>query len=344
MTRAAEDLNSLPTEYSFVTLSLNPEATISNLKNEELSAACRRLRRKTFVAFVGDRRQFFMPWEPYHSWQFYLVFQGLREENIGQGFEPQMSVPILPNTVHPLHREPLDPGYALPWNDCYISEFIQFDARVATQMTEEEPVYCATSEEAERIQTYFEEDIQRRKELEPQIVAYRAITGGSGTAGHSETQSEAPWGSAGDCDSVEELRNKSSTSANSEEPLGKGGAGIMLDEMTQQPHSSLFVVEVSFDLSSTSEIHDPAEFFEEVAVLKKLTVEFEDARKRREIENAQRIDQEYFAIVQASRHQTLARALEYGRRWNKGIVDRVKNLFFELPRTVFFRTSRKDDL
>ncbi|KAE9395105.1 hypothetical protein BT96DRAFT_774502, partial [Gymnopus androsaceus JB14] len=120
-----------PTEYSFVVLALDPVATVSNLKNEELTAACRRLPRKRYVAFVGDRQQlFFMPWEPYHSWTFYPVYRGVREENQRKGIEPQMSVPILPNRTHPLSREPLDPGYPLPWNECYISDFIQFDARV----------------------------------------------------------------------------------------------------------------------------------------------------------------------------------------------------------------------
>ncbi|KAJ3786929.1 hypothetical protein GGU10DRAFT_161026 [Lentinula aff. detonsa] len=327
MTSVAENRISLPTEYSFVTLSLDPEATVSNLKNEELSAACRRLQRKTFVAFTGERRQFFMPWEPYHSWQFYLVFQGLREENVGQGIEPQMSVPILPNTTHPLCREPLDPGYALPWNDCYISEFIQFDARVATRVTEEEPVCCTTSEEATRIRAYFDEDIQRRRELEPQIVAVRAITGSDGID-CSDTDSEAPWSSSfvDEYGSMEEAQYEDREST----PLRKGGesgARIMLDEMTSRPHSNLFVVEVSFDLSSTDQIHNPDNFFEEVAFLKKLTIELENARKQREIENAQRIDEEHFAAVQAARNKPPQ--AYYARRWHRRITTwmKMKNSF-----------------
>ncbi|GAW06667.1 kinase-like partial [Lentinula edodes] len=65
--------------------------------------------------------------------------------------------------------------------------------------------------------------------------------------------------------------------------------------MTARPHSNLVVVEVSFDLSSTAQIHCPDEFFKEIASLKRLTIELEHTRMQREVENAQRIDQEYFA-------------------------------------------------
>ncbi|KAJ4475618.1 hypothetical protein J3R30DRAFT_3294311 [Lentinula aciculospora] len=294
---------SLPTEYSFVALSLDPEATVSDLKNELLTAACRRLQRKTFVAYVGERRQFFMPWEPHHSWQFYLVFQALRKEDPALGIEPQMSVPVLPNTSHPLHREPLDPGYALPWNDCYISESIQFNARVVTRMTEE-PVYCATSEEAERIQGYFDEDSKRRRELKPQILAARAIMGKENIE-RRDVESESPWGfGEEEHGSTAEARGKSSASASIDASLERSNedeAKIMLDELTAQPRRNLFVVEVSFDLSSAELIHEPDEFFQEVASLTKLTIELENARKQREIMNAQRIDQEYFAAIQEGR-------------------------------------------
>ncbi|KAJ3877040.1 hypothetical protein F5051DRAFT_409752 [Lentinula edodes] len=264
------NIQSLPTEYSFVALSLNPEATVSSLENEELTAACRRLQRKTFVALVGERRQFFMPWEPYHSWQFYLIFQGLREEDAARGIEPEMSVPILPNTTHPLCRQALDPGYALPWNDCYFSESIQFDARVATCVTGEEPVYYATSEEVERIQRYFEEDVQRRRVLRPQIVAVRAITGSTRDIEHNDAESEVPWASSfvGERGSMDRARGEDSASASSRKGSGSD-ARIMLDEMTARPHSNLVVVEVSYDLSSTAQIHCPDEFFKEIASLKR---------------------------------------------------------------------------
>lgn len=208
-----------------------------------------------------------MPWEPYHSWPFYLVFQGLREENQGKGFEPQMSVPILPNKTHPLCREPLDPGYPLPWNSCYISDFIQFDARAATHVTEEEPVCWATPDEVARIQDYFEEDIQRRRQLQPQIAAIRIIA----DTETSDTESEAPWGSRDDLRSVDEESEEQEEQGESSESrtTREDDTGIMLGEMTSRPHSSLVVVEVSFDLSSADQIHQPEDFFQEVTSLKR---------------------------------------------------------------------------
>lgn len=209
-----------------------------------------------------------MPWEPYHSWPFYLVFQGLRKEDQGKGIEPQMSVPILPNKTHPLCREPLDPGYPLPWNNCYISDFIQFDARVATHVTEEEPVCWATPNEVARIQYYFEEDIQRRQQLKPQIAAIRAIIGDTGSFESSDTESEAPWGSRDDLGPVDEEGEEQDESSESR-AAEEDDTAIMLGEMTSRPHSGLVVIEVSFDLSSADRIHQPEDFFKEVTFLKR---------------------------------------------------------------------------
>lgn len=179
-----------------------------------------------------------------------------------------MSVPILPNRTHPLSREPLDPGYPLPWNDCYISDFIQFDARVATNETEEEPVCWATSEEAARIQDYFGEDIQRRWQLKPQIFAIRAMRGDEGSSESSDTESEVPWESRDDFDPVGE-ENERQSEGSEPRAAEENNTRIMLGELTSRPHSSLVVVEVTFDLSSTDQIHHPSDFFEEVRYLKK---------------------------------------------------------------------------
>ncbi|KAG7089310.1 hypothetical protein E1B28_011006 [Marasmius oreades] len=130
---------SLPNPYSFVVINLEPSLSVAHLNVPELTEACSKLNTKKYVAYVGEREQDVVkPHVPYHSFLFYLVYQGLRRLKDGR-VGPEVCYPVLPNTSHPLSRSPLDPGRPLPWDNCYISEFVSFPALCPTVICETKP-------------------------------------------------------------------------------------------------------------------------------------------------------------------------------------------------------------
>lgn len=76
-----------------------------------------------------------------------------------------MCVPILPNTAHPTLRLPMNLTRPLPWEDCYLSIFLSFDARVAIKIVDEDPPYLLSPAERVRLEDLMSDDRGRRIEL-----------------------------------------------------------------------------------------------------------------------------------------------------------------------------------
>ncbi|KAF9260077.1 hypothetical protein L218DRAFT_933088 [Marasmius fiardii PR-910] len=130
---------SLPKPYAFVVISLEPSLSVAYLNSSDLTDACNKINTKKYVAYVGECEQDVVkPHTPYHSFVFHLVYQGLRRLKGGL-VGAEVSYPILPNTTHPLSRSPLDPGRHLPWDNCYISEFVSISAVCPTVTCDTKP-------------------------------------------------------------------------------------------------------------------------------------------------------------------------------------------------------------
>ncbi|KAL0574467.1 hypothetical protein V5O48_007481 [Marasmius crinis-equi] len=362
---------SLPNANSFVVLNLDPVATVEHLDNPELTEACKKLDTRRYVAYVGDRCQpFFLKSEPYHSYEFFFVYQGLKPvgDSQGQQTDPSWCLPVLPNTSHPLSREPAEPTRPLPWADCFISPFVCTEARCRTFACEEKPASVNEFTHAERVRVgqVMDADIEtHRSKFSPseldlldaadiqsddESVYYNASSRDlNSTAEDSfdytpschekdlvevvavkeeRVSSEHPEGGP-------EAECKQEDSTTADVPLadfqhllpivGEDSCNLLeevimeldrrkeagKDDIPQQSALALHpsqiqlydpaminrpVVKVSFDLNEAGvELNDPADFFREVAALKQLKTEFETRRRQREIEEARRVDEEYFA-------------------------------------------------
>ncbi|KAK7031210.1 hypothetical protein VNI00_013626 [Paramarasmius palmivorus] len=277
----------LPTPDALLVVQLDPVDSVSYLDNPELTEACRKLKNKKYLAYVGLRNGLLWPDVPYYSYEFYFVHQGLKyEDELQQVIDPGMCAPILPNTSHPLGRAPLNPGQPLPWKDCYVSPFFAVDARSRNIVLDEEPpvIYQVGIDDAVRFAEYVNRDRQDLADRSsPPEQQDQHLSGG-----HC-------------CCCLEYESDDEELDRNEWNPTDQMERQRELEEVIEEFEEKdaelmeLVALKTSFDLTELDEVTDPAGFFEELKVLEKLKEEFVTSRKQREIEDANRIDEEYFS-------------------------------------------------
>ncbi|KAK7030873.1 hypothetical protein VNI00_013983 [Paramarasmius palmivorus] len=272
----------LPTPDAFVVVQLDPVDSVSHFNSPELTEACRKLKNKKYLALVGLRDGLLWPDVPYYSYDFYFVHKGLKcKDESQQDIDPGMCVPVLPNTSHPLGRAPLRPGRPLPWNDCYVSPFFAVDARCRNVTLDEEPpvLFKVSIDDAVRFSGFVDQDRQdiadRSPSEQPTLPSRCCCT-------LEQSSDVEPVGDQWNpTDEMEEFRELEE----------------IIDEFEEMDAEvmELAALKVSFDLTELDEVTDPAEFFEELKAFEKLKEELVTSRKRREIEDARKIDEEFFS-------------------------------------------------
>ncbi|KAF7971199.1 hypothetical protein HWV62_21886 [Athelia sp. TMB] len=113
-----------PMLTTFVTIKLDPIASIEVFEDEEATAAARGVVSKVYVGYVAN----FGDWdddedEDNGCYLIHLLRSGLPRPS--EAFiEQDMCTPIFPNTKHP-SRKPVIPNKPLPssWKDCYLASF-----------------------------------------------------------------------------------------------------------------------------------------------------------------------------------------------------------------------------
>ncbi|KAK7032314.1 hypothetical protein VNI00_013273 [Paramarasmius palmivorus] len=307
----------LPESNTFIVVQLDPVDSVSHLDNPVLTEACRELSNKKYLAYVGLRDGLFWPDVPYYSFEFLFVHRGLKErDETGQSVDPGMCVPVLPNTSHPLGREPLDPGQPLPWNDCYVSPFFAVNARSRNIILDEEPqTFKLSIDDAVRLSGFVRRDRQDLADrLHPELQA-RYVSDDDSCIEWAGSESEFADEEMSESESVDgaSIDGKSTDGETCEDECeckSKDGdewnpTGLMeeqrhfeeiLDEFDEMDAMLMEMValKASFDLSELEEVTDPAEFFEELKALTKLKEEHV-INKELEIEKARRIDEEFFS-------------------------------------------------
>ncbi|KAL0059904.1 hypothetical protein AAF712_013319 [Marasmius tenuissimus] len=260
---------------------------------------------------------------PYHTYEFKLIHQGLRKKDEEKCIEPEMSVPILPNTHHPLSRQPLKPSIPLPWQDCYVSHLFGGSARCRSTMLEEKPTHVRELESDNVFRSTLLMDEDRRtqqRRLEP---AHEAQCTGTEGLMDDDSGVESDYDSEDEDDpdqeefelimsmiDKEKLKRENpdrefyevllEAMAKVREELGLPPDGenstetapvIALDtEMYQLP-----VFNVSYDLSEVNRVNDPEDLYEELDALQRLMGKYKDGKMQEQIEKARQIDEEYFA-------------------------------------------------
>ncbi|KAJ7274994.1 hypothetical protein C8J57DRAFT_1313323 [Mycena rebaudengoi] len=140
-------LESLPTLGTVVAFTIDPLASLHPDAQEDPIAieACQNMVNKTYVGYVVEGLQFFLPWDPYHSYEIQFVLRGEPKGSPADGVEPSMFIPLSPSTgLHSSPREPLKLSNPLPWPDCYLSPFVKADIRSPTASTAD-PIDCRLS-------------------------------------------------------------------------------------------------------------------------------------------------------------------------------------------------------
>ncbi|ESK95326.1 hypothetical protein Moror_3898 [Moniliophthora roreri MCA 2997] len=310
---------SLPSVRSFVMVQFDPVATNAHLENPELTAACQKLETKKYVAYVDLAVGLPTLVAPYRSYVFYLVHQGLRQ-NREKGITEEMSVPILPNTSHPLSRTPIHPDKPLPWDNCYVSPGFTTGARCPTILLDQVPQTRIeiSTKEAWQLQRYMDEDklemelltkppgatgVEQDVNTVPQDESKEAqvqvdVHEQEGQAAESskaksmegshpnQPGEQAPAKNEIPVQAAEERVDDDASSTGRESNYVEGPGEIALGQI---------VLKASFDLSEVDQINDPAELFEEIRSCLQLYKDLELGRKERNIERARQVDEAYFA-------------------------------------------------
>lgn len=244
---------------AFVAVSIDPVASMGDLQSDEVTALCKEMKTKKYIAYVDmvrphtaqisalltlrhtqRRPETFTPSSSYHTYNFFFAYQGLSYLIDAQG--SQMDIPIFPNTIHE-SRPPVNPSKPFPWDDCYISIFPSVKARVAQRLVEHEAATMLSAEERSRLDMFMFEDKTRRPELltTPTVTNFEWCPDQLGFGGRRCTPD---W----EDESISvKLRS---------------GRDIAPSRDHTVP-----VITWSYDLSSAEIVNDPLEFYEELAVL-----------------------------------------------------------------------------
>ncbi|KAK0224621.1 hypothetical protein EDD85DRAFT_234401 [Armillaria nabsnona] len=145
----------------YVIVQLDPVASLKGLDDPETTKACEALVSKKYVACITWMQPLILGLE-YLSVSLTFVSNGIGEARPADHVLPEMTIPIYPNTQHPLSRPPLAPSKELPWPRCY--QTTQLGCQMRWRNTREAGVpllpaeYELTAKDATRLQMLSSED------------------------------------------------------------------------------------------------------------------------------------------------------------------------------------------
>ncbi|KAK0234043.1 hypothetical protein IW262DRAFT_1505767 [Armillaria fumosa] len=158
----------IPHLGEYVILQIDPVASLAGLDDPKATEACKALMFRKYVACVT----WIVP--PFHGAEYISVSFTLVSIGIGDGVPakfllPEMSIPIHPNTSHPLSRPSLMPSKNLPWKRCYQSTQLGSEVRCKNShilgMPWPPAKYELPAQESVRLQMLSSEDGNWRRRL-----------------------------------------------------------------------------------------------------------------------------------------------------------------------------------
>ncbi|KAJ7466704.1 hypothetical protein B0H11DRAFT_1921604 [Mycena galericulata] len=195
-----------------------------------------------------------------------FLLQGEPEDSPEKCIEPSMSVPILPITRE-ASRIPLKPSNPLPWNDCYVSTFWGASVRSPSLWTEDQIDCILDIEEFDRHTVSLIKDRWRYEALVAQKKVENPMPTPISAAPRGELATDVYRETHCDYPNLDE------------EELG--------DPFFYNPaDKQMITVNFTHDLSTVSELNDPAEFDDEVEAIARIQ---QQARERNMKANARAI-------------------------------------------------------
>ncbi|KAF8648217.1 hypothetical protein AX16_006355 [Volvariella volvacea WC 439] len=302
-------LHYFPAIGAYIVFTIDVEATVSTYNDPILLKAAQEIKLKTYAGFVRDSAALVSdtPYSS-HFLHFHLQVNTLNPcppwwrcvsvHLLGQGIAKpdensttsSMCSPILPETSHPDKREPIAPSNPLPWKNCYhYTHTAPVQVRTNWKKTRKAARHGLTTDqiedyEARQMDDAAERARRRDPELWARLDAERVAFEYTEPVGWDSSDLDTPtWEEAyelfgdsdGEGDGDSEVWTWDDESCNS--TLGEDSDGE--DERTvedgcltrEDPDESIPVVRASYKLSRVraSELSDPAEFWEDVEVLRR---------------------------------------------------------------------------
>ncbi|KAK7032309.1 hypothetical protein VNI00_013268 [Paramarasmius palmivorus] len=308
----------LPCVRQIVALRMDPVESVAHLDNPELTAACQNICTKSYIGWVFSSHEPVSQDLPYQFFTFYLLHQGLRPADEIPGSSPEMSIPVLPNTKHPLARQPLDPGRPLPWDDCYVSFRFHVGGRCPTIVLPEEPsnLYQTSIEETTRVGALMNEDNQKLESMIKQASDYSCEQlneerdSSSALEGKQTNDNlrqdlipfrSTPGGELDDRRDVA-LRNNTRLTTyprrESTNSRSHGWASSYSDSVhtpVNQYYANDVVLKTLHDLTAVNQVNDPAGFLQELESFRRLVQEFETDPLHSETASTRSVDEVNFS-------------------------------------------------
>ncbi|KAL1713846.1 hypothetical protein EV715DRAFT_170775, partial [Schizophyllum commune] len=157
-----------PVPGSYAVLSLDLAASLKNLHDPVVSQECQKITCGKYIACLTEARPLLtaamqisnmaamgMRYCPYRV---DFVVEGLPPDDPERLFPHTMSIPILPNSLHPLRRRPIQATPPLPWDNCYHAVHYHTEVRCAMGTSQERPRSYFSLAEARVLDRYILND------------------------------------------------------------------------------------------------------------------------------------------------------------------------------------------
>ncbi|VDB86887.1 unnamed protein product [Peniophora sp. CBMAI 1063] len=161
-----------PRRGDFVVLQLDPKASAAHLDAAARRAA-RAIRPRKYVAFILQGYGIPLPTKPTDPHDILLVRRGMPRARKPPFDAPETCIPILPNTSHPLSRNPVRPAQPLPWPDRYLETTfgLPVSCRITTTQRNYTSVLPISIPDLIKMRKYVREDQERRFDLRDRLRA-----------------------------------------------------------------------------------------------------------------------------------------------------------------------------
>uniref|UniRef100_D8PTW0 Uncharacterized protein n=1 Tax=Schizophyllum commune (strain H4-8 / FGSC 9210) TaxID=578458 RepID=D8PTW0_SCHCM len=318
-----------PIPGSYAVISLDPVASYKGLNDPIVAEACQKISCGKYIACLTQLNVSLQPVNMmamalrYCPYRIDLVVEGLPPDDPDRFYHHAMSLPILPNSLHPMDRRPIQATPPLPWDGCYHA--VHYHAK-----SQKDPQSYLSLEEADILDRYILHDDGHA------LAQERARDAGSGASfppvpeisnelriatKHStpNTSTPTPWwllesssstdsGESASSDSHSEFFDTpSGAECSSATPLGTS-EDVRVMEMIFSPAMRaelLPVVQFSYDLTEFDRPPDPSGFFQELSQLKRILADY-DQRKEQKRAELLKQDDEYYSRLRAEIPQSKA--------------------------------------
>ncbi|KAI5891940.1 uncharacterized protein SCHCODRAFT_02541155 [Schizophyllum commune H4-8] len=150
----------LPYMGAYVVVSLDPVKSVEQIDDDIVQEQARALECGKYVAAATWELHPLGAFTAQRTLIWDFVTQGLPPKDPETGFEPYMTVPIHPNTLHPESRRPVETLPPLPWDNCYHASIHRLDsAMCVTKEIDADPQSCFSPPESQVIDAYLEADL-----------------------------------------------------------------------------------------------------------------------------------------------------------------------------------------